>query len=186
MVKRYLLLFVILLSLSEPSYALWKRAFPWEKSFEIGYGKSHDPNYSKYYNSGFLFSADLYPLYHHPYAYLSLGGALGKWYTTAPINKNITTAAGTLNLRVYPWTNTREYPVYLMGSAGPALLSCRDFGYNDQGSNISGQWYFGAGIEYKHFDINLRYMHFSNAHTTSPDEGFNIQYLLSIGYLIST
>ena len=31
-------------------------AFAWDHSVELGYGYSHDPNHTKYNNSGFLLS----------------------------------------------------------------------------------------------------------------------------------
>ena len=75
-------------------------------------------------------------------------------------------------------------PSYLLGSAGPAYLSQRQFGENKQGSSVAFQLNGGVGVELnKKIDINLRLSHYSNAHLASPDQGFTVLYLLSIGYL---
>lgn len=158
-------------------------SFAWDQSLELGYGYSHDPNHSRYNNSGFLLSGDFYALRHTTWTYWSLMGALGQWSTTAPIHKTLTTGAVALALRLYPTTAEVQYPFYLLASAGPALLSNRNFGLNSQGSNFAFQLNGGLGVEHKHFDANLRMVHYSNAHLAHPDHGFNVLYLFSIGYL---
>lgn len=159
-------------------------AYAWENSIALGYGYSHDPNHTKYYNSGFLLSGDIYPFRQTLYTYWSLNGAIGQWHSTAPHNKNLTTGAIALALRLYPFTVVKEYPAYLLLSAGPAVLSHRQFGANKQGSNFTFQLNGGFGVEIKQkFDVNLRMLHYSNAHLAKPDQGFNILYLLSFGYL---
>lgn len=158
-------------------------SFAWDHSIELGYGISHDPNHTKYNNSGFLLTSDLLPLKHTLCTYWSLNGALGQWYSTAPKYKNLTTAALALALRYYPFTIRQTYPSYLLGSVGPAYLSNRQFGANKQGSNLTFQVNAGLGVELNQIDINLRLSHYSNAHLARPDQGFSVLYLLSIGYL---
>ncbi len=158
-------------------------SYAWDQSLELGYGYSHDPNNIHYDNSGFLLSGDFYPLRRTEMTFWSLNGALGQWHTTAPKNKNVTTAAIALALRFYPFTIGNGYPAYVLGSAGPAILSHREFGVNKQGSNATFQVNAGLGVEVCHFDANLRFVHYSNAHLAHPDNGYNILYLLSFGYL---
>jgi hypothetical protein len=158
-------------------------SFAWDHSIELGYGISHDPNHSQYDNSGYLLTGDLFPLYQAPYTFWSVTGALGKWRTTAPVNKNLQTAALSLALRLYPFTINENYPPYLLGSVGPAYLSSRNFGENEQAKNVTFQFNFGLGVEFNQLDVNLRMVHFSNAYLARPDEGFTILYLLSLGYL---
>lgn len=157
--------------------------FAWNNSIELGYGYSHDPNNSKYNNSGVLLSGDLFPLQRTPYTFWSITGSLGRWHTTAPHFKNLTTGAVSLALRFYPWTIEDMYPFYLLGSAGPALLSHKQFGVNKQASALTIQTNLGLGVEFDCVDVNLRLEHFSNANLGTPNEGFNILYLLSLGYL---
>lgn len=171
-------LFILLALLSTPFLS----AFAWNNSIEFGYGRSHDPNHTKYYNSGYLLSGDFYPIYRSSWTFWSVNASLGHWYTTTPQNKNLTTGAVSLALRVYPF-NISSYPAYLLGSLGPALMSNRKFGNNTQGSNFTLQTNLGLGIEFCSFDLNLRLEHFSNANLAKPNQGFNILYLLSIGYL---
>ncbi len=154
--------------------------YAWNHSIQIGYGYSHDPNQIKYHNSGVLVTADLLPINHNRYAFWSITGALGQWHSTAPFNQNVTTGAVSLAVRLYP---SHHYHAYLLGSLGPALLSSRKFGVNTQGSNLSLQTNLGLGMEFKSFDANLRLAHYSNANLFHPNEGFNVLYLLSLGYL---
>lgn len=158
-------------------------ASAWERSLELGYANSHDPNHSRYRNSGVMLSGDFFPLYHSPWTYLSLNAAVGQWWTNAPTNQNLTTGSVGFGLRLYPFTIANIYPVYALGTANGAVLSHRQFGQNKQGSNLTFQVGVGAGIELNQFDINLRWAHFSNAHLAHPDNGYNFLYLLSVGYL---
>ncbi len=155
--------------------------YAWDHSIELGYGFSHDPNEIKYNNSGFLLTSDLFPLSRGHYTFWSITGALGQWHSTAPTHQDLTTGAVSLALRLYPMPN--YYPAYLLGSLGPALLSSRQFGVNKQGSNLALQTNIGLGMEYHSFDVNLRLAHYSNANIFNPNEGFNVLYLLSVGYL---
>ena len=161
-------------------------SYAWNHSIELGYGYSHDPNHTKFNNSGLLLSGDIIPLWRRtPWTFFSLTGSLGRWRTTASHNQNLTTAAASLALRVYPFKiTTYEYPPYVFASFGPAYLSSRKFGENTQGSHLSIQSILGLGFELHCVDVNLRAVHYSNAHLASPNEGFNILYLLSIGYLL--
>lgn len=175
---RQLLLFT-LLNLSTLS------AYAWNQSVELGYGYSHDPNDIHYNNSGLLLSGDIYTITQTPWSHWSITGSLGQWYTTAPSNKNLTTGALSLALRLYPAYTINHYSPYLLMSGGPALLSNREFGVNTQAKNITIQSNAGFGVEYDHYDFNLRFSHFSNASIWKPNEGFNVLYLFSVGYLFN-
>jgi lipid A 3-O-deacylase len=160
-------------------------SFAWERSVELGYGYSHDSNNTNYNNSGFLLSSDVWPVWRNDLTYWTINGALGQWHTTAPTNNDVTTAAVALALRLYPLCNNMSaYPFYLLGSAGPAYLSHKQYGNNKQGSNLAFQLFAGLGVELNNqWDVNLRAMHYSNGGTSSPNQGYNILYLLSLGYL---
>lgn len=157
-------------------------SFAWDHSVELGYGYSHDPNGTKYHNSGVLLSGDMFALKHTPMTFWSITGSLGRWHTTAPQNKNLTTAAVSLALRFYPFVQM-THPTYLLASFGPAVLASRKFGVNTQAKNVTFQSNLGLGMEFNPIDVNLRLVHYSNAYLAKPNQGFNILYLLSIGYL---
>ncbi len=159
-------------------------AFAWDHSIEIGYGQSHDPNHTKYTNSGFMLSGDICPIARAPYTFWSLNGAVGRWRTSTPVHKNLTTAALSVALRVYPFKSEYEYKPYFLGSVGPAYLSSQKFGYNSQAGRLTFQWNLGFGAEFKRIDLNFRLAHFSNAYLAKPDQGFTVLYMLSLGYLI--
>lgn len=157
-------------------------SFAWDHSIEFGFGQSHDPNHTKYTNSGFLLSGDIYPLRRTPSTFWSIAGYLGRFNTTTPINKNVSTAAISLALRYYPFVLQNNSP-YLLASAGPAYISSIRFGFNTQASHATIQTNLGLGDEINQFDMNLRLEHFSNAGLGKPNQGFNVLYLASLGYL---
>ncbi len=155
-------------------------ASAWNQSVELGYGFSHDPNNIRYNNSGLLLSGDIYTIAQTQWTHWSITGSLGQWRTTAPTNKNLTTGAASLALRLYPLSSELQYSPYLFASAGPALLSSRIFGVNTQAKNISIQTNGGLGVEYGHYDFNLRLQHYSNASIWKPNEGFEIDRLFAV------
>lgn len=157
--------------------------FAWDHSIEFGYGYSRDPNAIQYHNSGFLLSGDLYALRRTTTTFWSITGALGQWHTTGPGNQNITTAAVSLALRLYPFIIAQQYPTYGFASFGPAFLSNQKYGVNKQASHLSIQTNLGLGAEFNPFDVNLRLVHYSNAGLAKPNDGFNVLFLLSLGYL---
>ncbi|MBA3662021.1 MAG: acyloxyacyl hydrolase [Gammaproteobacteria bacterium] len=157
--------------------------YAWDHSVELGAGKYHDPNNVHYDNSGLFLSGDIIGLKRTFWTFWSLTGALGQWQSTAPENKNLTTAALSLALRFYPFNIADQFPAYLLGSVGPAYLSSRKFGTNTQASNLTIQTNLGLGAEFNQYDINLRLVHFSNANLGNPNEGFNFLFMLSLGYL---
>jgi Lipid A 3-O-deacylase (PagL) len=159
--------------------------YAWKQSVDVGYGFSHDPNHTRYNNNGLLVSANLLPLHVSDYLRWSLSGSFGNWRTTTPVNKNLTTTSVGVELRVYPKTEFYVYPWYFHASVGPAYISSKQFGYNTQGSHITGQWIGGIGMQYKCFDIKYKLVHYSSANITQPNQGFNILYMLSVGYLLN-
>jgi hypothetical protein len=175
--KKYIYLIVIL------NFFAIQFSYAWDNSISFGYGKSHDPNHSTFDNSGFLLSADMLGLKRTKHTFWSINGSLGRWHTTTPINKKLISAALSLKLRAYLFDIESQYPFYLLGSAGPAWISNKRFGLNTQAGNLTIQTNLGLGTEFNNFDINLRLEHFSNANLSRPNEGFNILYLVSIGYL---
>jgi Lipid A 3-O-deacylase (PagL) len=57
---------------------------------------------------------------------------------------------------------------------------------NNQAANVAWQSILGAGFEFgrsKRLDLNLRFIHYSNGYSMIPNEGFNIFYVASLGYL---
>ena len=142
-----------------------------------------DPNDTRYHNSGFLLSGDIFSLHRTPWTFWSVTGSLGQWLSSAPMNKSLTTGAVSLALRLYPFDIAKTYPAYLLGSVGPAYLSSVRFGTNTQASHLAFQVNLGLGVELHKFDVNLRLNHYSNAGLGSPNQGYNILYVLSFGYL---
>lgn len=158
-------------------------SFAWTRSVELGAGFSPDPNASQYNNYGLLLSGELFPLHRTPWTFWSINGSIGQWRTNAPENKNLTTGALALSLRFYPFDVRPGYPAYLFGSVGPAYISSKEFGVNSQAENFTIQTVLGLGVEAHQYDFNLRAVHYSNADLALPNDGYNILFVFSIGYL---
>lgn len=162
---------------------LTSNTFAWERNISLGYGISNDPNHGKYTNSGFLLASDFFPIHRSEHLFWTVNGSLGQWHTNAPIYKNLTTAAVSAALRAYPFPHSQA-PFYGLISVGPSYISSKQFGENQQAGNFAFQTTAGLGIEFaKSWDVNLRAVHYSNAYLDHPNEGYNILYMLSLGYL---
>lgn len=166
--------------------AMCASSFAWSRGVSIGYGSGADPNHPEYNNSGAFLNAEFTSLVQRSWVNCTINGSLGRWYSNTPVNKDLTTVAASVAFRVYVWNGVGFHP-FLLVSAGPAYLSNRKFGLNTQGMNFAFESIWGAGFEagkLHRLDVNLRFVHFSNAYTAKPNEGFNIYYVVSLGILI--
>lgn len=160
-------------------------ALAWDHGVSLGYGGGSDINHHTDTNSGAFLSAEFMSIKQRNWMNLTLNGSLGGWYSTAATNKDLFTAALSVALRLYPCHSAKMHPFFL-ASVGPAYLSDTHFGRNAQANNFAFQTVAGVGIEVgkaKRVDLNLRLMHFSNAYLMHPNQGFNIFYVASVGYL---
>ena len=160
-------------------------AMAWDHGVSIGYGGGRDINHHNDTNSGGILSAEFMSLKKKSWFNLTFDGSMGEWYSTAPANKNLFTAALTLAFRTYLYHFSKATP-YVLISSGPAYLSSRKFGENTQAANVAFQTSAGVGMEIgqaKRVDLSLKLIHYSNAYTMYPNQGFNIFYVGSIGYL---
>jgi hypothetical protein len=156
--------------------------FAWTQSVSGGYGGGKDWNHNTDTNSGFLFSYDFYTLKAAQHYRFTLDASLGDWHSTYTTNKDLFTAALDLNIQWYVLGRPKYNPYFVI-SAGPGYLSHKKFGQNTQGSHFSFQSIVGAGMEMGKFDLRLNMVHFSNAGMFKPNEGFNIFYVVTLGYL---
>lgn len=172
---------IIALLLASPAYA-------WEHSISFGYGKSQELGYS-YDNSGYFLNGvftRFQPL--DPMLYFSIDGSAGFWTASTNQHRQLTTLAASGDFHAYftPPAD-HQYRPYLLGTFGPAYLSQEQFGEETQGSHIAFQTTLGGGLEYVKqdhgVDLNLRLIHYCNAGLASPNEGFDIFYVFSVGYL---
>ena len=67
-----------------------------------------------------------------------------------------------------PW-----YP-YIEGGIGVALLDEDQIDDRDLATSFQFEDRIGAGFRYKNLDINVRYMHYSNASIEEPNHGIDI------------
>lgn len=160
-------------------------AFSWNHGISIGYGGGSDINHHTDTNSGEFLNAEILSLKQKNWYNLTLSGDLGNWESSFSQNKHLFTTAVALSFRPYIFNTATVHPFGLI-SAGPAYLSERHFGRNSQGANFAFQSIVGAGVELgreKRVDLTLRLIHYSNAYLFNPNQGFNIFYIGSIGYL---
>lgn len=160
-------------------------AMAWNHGVSLGYGGGSDINHPDNTNSGEFLSAEFMPIKQKDWVNVTFNGSLGNFYSTAPVNKDLFTTALSLAFRFYKFSTPKIHPFFL-ASAGPSYMSNRHFGYNNQASNFAFQSVVGAGLEFgklKRVDLNVRLVHYSNAYLMIPNEGFNIFYIVSLGYL---
>jgi len=160
-------------------------AWAWNHGISVGYGGGADPNHSQFTNSGVFISGEFASLKKKSWLSLTFNGAVGEWFSTTPAHKNLTTVAASIASRFYIWHSAKFHP-FILASVGPSYLSNKKFGHNTQGSHFSFQSILGVGFELgqqKRLDINLRFVHYSNANLIKPNEGYNIFYVVSVGYL---
>lgn len=161
-------------------------ALAWNHGISIGYGGGSDINHHTDTNSGGMINGEFTSLTQRDWVNVTLNGSVGQFHSTAPTPaKNLTTAALSVAFRFYPFDTTFTHP-FLLASVGPSYLSNTQFGRNFQATNFAFQSVLGAGLELgqaKRVDLNLRCVHYSNAYTMHPNQGFNIFYIGSIGYL---
>ena len=160
-------------------------AFSWNHGISLGYGGGSDIRHHTDTNSGAFLSGEITSIKQKDWVNITFNGSLGQFYSSWVANKDLFTAAASLAFRFYPFHTTYTHPFFL-ASAGPAYLSNTDFGRNKQAANFAAQSILGAGVEIgkaKRVDLNMRLIHYSNAYTMHPNEGFNIFYVVSLGYL---
>lgn len=160
-------------------------ALAWDHGVSLGYGGGSDWNHHTYENSGVFLNADFTTIKEKNWVHITFNGSLGKFWTNEPVNKDLFTAALSLAFRFYPLNANSVHPFFL-ASVGPAYLSERKFGLNNQAANVAFQSVLGLGAEFgkaRRVDLNMRMVHYSNASLMRPNEGFNIFYIVSLGYL---
>lgn len=160
-------------------------AFSWNHGISLGYGGGSDINHHTDTNSGAFLSGEFTSFKQKDWLNMTLNGSLGQFHSTATSNKDLFAAALSLAFRFYP-VDTQTIHPFLLASVGPAYISSKKFGRNSQAANFAFQTIFGAGFEFgqaKRVDLNMRLIHYSNAYLMNPNEGFNIFYVVSLGYL---
>lgn len=157
----------------------------WDHGVSFGYGSGSDPNHSEDVTSGFFLRGNIMSLSQRKWYNLTLDAAFGDWETSTISNNNLFTLAAAVTFRLYVY-QTEWVHMYGYASAGPGYLSEKQFGQNTQASHFAFQSTFGTGFEIgkaRRVDIGLNFVHFSNAYLMEPNEGFNIYYVVTIGYL---
>ncbi len=170
---------------------LWPlSALAWQHGIDVGYGipaSEIDAHYNTY---GYYLDAMLYrfPKLDRSLIF-TINTSLGHWLATTEDHNQVTTLALSGAFRGYfvPIDSAYALHPYLLFSAGPAYLSEEQFGENKQGKHVAFQVNFGGGSEIRiaqhDFDLNLRLVHFSNGGIFHPNEGYDVVYVLSVGYL---
>lgn len=98
-------------------------------------------------------------------------------------DETITALALSPVLTVFPNRVTAVRP-YLELGIGVALLSDRRIGGRDLSTRFQFEDRIGAGVRFgdaHRHDLNLRFMHYSNADIEQPNNGLDV-YMLSYGY----
>ncbi|WP_457608597.1 acyloxyacyl hydrolase [Nitratifractor sp.] len=70
---------------------------------------------------------------------------------------------------------------YLEGGIGASLWSRTAMGPRDLSTHFLFEDRIGAGVRFEHWDLAIRYMHYSNAGIKKPNDGIDI-FLASVSY----
>lgn len=177
-----------LLLLTPLLFATTSSAYAWKHAISIGYGWGNEVE-KDYRNQAIVLSGKLYKFPKIDDMLIATIDGSASWlHADTPSNRNIFTTSVGLGLRAYflnPEThNTRPY---LGISSGPAYLSSRRFGEQDQGGHFDLQSTLESGMEFglknkRSIDVNLHLVHYCNAGLAHPNQGFNVPFVLSVGY----
>ena len=166
-------------------------AHAWQHEISGGYGYSKELGYSEHHYGAFInFKWHKFPKIDKTLIF-TIDSSFGSWNATTPENNKLNTIALSGALRAYFATPEQlKYRPYLLASFGPTFMSTEDFGAQKQGANFSFQTTMGGGMEImtdqvnqRGVDFNIRMIHYCNAGLASPNEGFDIFFVFSVGYL---
>jgi hypothetical protein len=183
-IKKNSLLFVTMLF----SMIFAETVFAWTYDVSLGYGRSKETN-CNYYQQGGMLDFQAFPFTKLDKTLVfGLGASLADWRAATSENKNMMTAAVSAVLRAYfAPPEASKFRPYLSASFGPAYLSSRKLGEREQGSNFTFQTTMGIGSEVKfgqkELSFNLKFVHYCNGGIFTPNQGIDIWYIFSIGYL---
>jgi hypothetical protein len=104
--------------------------------------------------------------------------------TNAGFNEHVQAVSVFPQLNLYAKGNDSVRPMFFVRALGPTWLSERFLGDREQGSHFAFQAQVGAGLWFgkdKDWLVALSYKHFSNAGLFSPNEAFDVPFLLTVG-----
>lgn len=183
LIKKYIKIIIF----SITTLIVQESALAWEHEIAIGYGSGTE--LQEYYkNSGYELSGIFYKFPKIDQNLIAtINGTLGLWHADTDEFRNLTTAALSLGLRGYAVNpDVHNFRPYAGVSFGPVYLSAEQFGEQVQNTHIAFQSQLGVGAEIgntqRSIDLNFHMDHFCNAGLASPNQGYNILYIFSIGY----
>jgi hypothetical protein len=179
--KFYIILNTLILLLgNSPS------AQAWEHEVSLGYGLGSEIN-QHYQNNGFFLSGKLIKFRADSMLFFTIDPTLAHLTSNADEHTSTNTAALAIAGRAYfANPDSHRYRPYLGASIGPNYLTSRYLGELEQGSHLSffmtGEAGMEIGSQQKSVDINVHFTHYCNGYLATPNQGFDIPLVLSIGY----
>jgi lipid A 3-O-deacylase len=110
--------------------------------------------------------------------------SLAYWHVDYQKHKSLAVVAIAPVVRFHPY-NGKYFVPYLEGSIGAALLSRNKLGHRDLGAILAFQDILGGGFQFgskQQFDLNFRYLHYSNAGFAPPNNGIDVKTLITFAY----
>jgi opacity protein-like surface antigen len=167
---------------------LLNTAQAWNHEVSIGYGWGQEIG-ANYDNHAIVLSGSFYKFKKIDNTlFITLDGTLANLMANTPRNNSLTTAGISLAFRAY-FQNPDFHKIrpHVGISAGATYLSQNQLGTQVQGSKFDFQWTIGGGIEFalpqnQGIDVTLNFLHYCNAGLAKPNEGFDIPFLLALGY----
>lgn len=170
--------------------AMFKVAYAWDHEVSLGYNRSKELNYD-YYNYGFFLNAKLYKFKKLDKTLIfTIDGSVADWHATTETNSSLNTWGLAGAFRAYFISpENRKFNPYLSAAFGPVYLSKTHFGERNLGSHFSFQTVLGFGTEFfpsnsgHGFNASLQLIHYCNAGLSTINQGVNMVYVFSLGYL---
>jgi len=164
-------------------------AFAWVYDVSLGYGKSKENGYD-YYQQGAMLDLQAFPFTKLDKTLIyGFGVSFADWHAGTSEYKEMATAAASILFRAYfaPPESPARFKPYFSASFGPTYLFSKKLGEREQGDHFSFQTSLGIGSEVKigqkELDFNLKFVHYCNGGIFRPNQGIDIWYIFSIGYL---
>lgn len=147
---------------------------------EIAFGLGHSRTGLDIYRVGLIHNFD-FKVLNNNLGWLSM-------YAEASINywkfdeEGVVTGALSPVFKYYFGAPKNQQLLYLEGGIGVAIVSDTEIHDRDMSTLFQFEDRIGIGIKSTHFDLNVRYMHYSNASVKSPNSGIDI-YLFTGTYV---
>lgn len=122
-----------------------------------------------------------YHLFTRNFFAIDIEASHGRWKLNSHYGDQVnSTGVAPVFRWMFPPVN--EFRFYFEGSVGPSRISTKCLGGKRFGSKWNFQDQMGGGVHYRHWDLRIFYLHYSNAKFAMPNPGIDILPLMTLSY----